>query len=115
MFFAKAAICTLYLRIFKIVQWMTWCAWGALVVLGCIFWAMVPIYAVFSFPYGDEEWNLNLALKTGRMDGLTIGVSAVNLASDLFLLVIPLPIIMKLNLSLQKRIGLAAVFMTGIM
>ncbi|OAL54551.1 hypothetical protein IQ07DRAFT_272536 [Pyrenochaeta sp. DS3sAY3a] len=114
MFFAKAAICTLYLRIFKTVQWMKWCAWGALVVLGCIFWAMVPIYAVYSFPYGDEEWNLNLALKTGRMDRLTIGICAVNVASDLFLLVIPLPIIIKLNLSFQKRIGLAAVFMTGI-
>lgn len=76
---------------------------------------MVPVYAVFSFPYGDESWDLNLAMKTGKVDRMAIATSTINVVSDVFLLIIPLPIIMKLNLNLRKRIGLAAVFMTGIM
>lgn len=114
MFFAKAAVCTLYLRIFNTVTWMRYAAWGAIVVLGITYGTMVPVYAVFSFPYGDEKWDLALTMKVGRVDRMAISTGTINVASDIFLLAIPVPIIMKLNLSLRKRIGLSAVFMTGI-
>ena len=41
-------------------------------------------------------------------------VSVINLLADLFLLIIPIPVIMGLNLSFRKRVGLSAVFLTGL-
>ncbi|KAF1846523.1 uncharacterized protein K460DRAFT_367281 [Cucurbitaria berberidis CBS 394.84] len=114
MFFAKAAICTLYLRIFNTMAWMRYTAWGTIVILACIYGSMVPVYLVYSIPYGNEKWDLTLAAKIGKADKMAIGIGAVNVAFDIFLLILPVPIIMKLNLSFRKRIGLSAVFMTGI-
>lgn len=114
MFFAKAAVCTLYLRIFKTVTWMRYSAWGAIIFLGCTYGSMVPVYAVYSLPYGNEKWDLTLAAKVGKADKMAITTGAINVATDIFMIVLPLPIIMKLNLSLRKRLGLAAVFLTGI-
>ncbi|KAJ4368376.1 hypothetical protein N0V83_006733 [Neocucurbitaria cava] len=114
MFFAKTAVCTLYLRIFNTVVWMRYTVIGAIVFFGCTYFSMVPVYIAFSFPYGDEQWDLPLAAKVGRADRMAIVTGVINVISDIFLLTIPLPIIMKLNLSLRKRLGLAAVFLTGI-
>src|SRR5687768_6561314 len=63
MFFSKVAVCTLYLRIFNTVHWMRWTCWIAIALFTCVYWSMVPVYAIYSFPYGDETWSLPLVAK----------------------------------------------------
>lgn len=114
MFFAKAAVCTLYMRIFEAIVWMRYTMWALLTFIFISYFSMVPIYAYFAFPWGHQKWDLALTDKTSRVDQLAVAAGALNVFSDLLLLTLPVPIIMKLNLSIQKRIGLAAVFLTGI-
>lgn len=40
---------------------------------------------------------------------------AVGLAADIFIFILPLPIIYQLNLSTRRKIGLATVFLTGVL
>ena len=113
--FAKAAIAALYLRVFGCIRWLRLSVWFAIGSLGCIFFAQTVAYAVVSFPYGNEKWELPLVLKLQKITNFAMFVSVANLAGDLFLLVVPLPPIMGLSLSLRKRIGLAAVFATAVL
>ena len=40
---------------------------------------------------------------------------AVGVAADIFILVLPLPIVYELNLEPQRKVGLAAVFLAGVL
>jgi hypothetical protein len=112
---AKVAILSLYLRLFGSVKWMRWCCWFGIIFSGLVYWPILPVYIVYQFPYGDEKWDTVLLSKNQHtfVPGLLVG--AFNVVSDLYLLLLPLPVIASLKLSLAKRISLGAVFMTGIM
>jgi hypothetical protein len=115
MFFAKAAVATLYMRIFDAIHWIRWTCWVLLVLMACAYGSTIPVYAIYSFPYGDEKWDLTLGAKATPTDKMGIATASFNVVSDLFLLIAPIPIILKLNLSFRKKFGLSAVFLTGIM
>lgn len=50
-----------------------------------------------------------------NVDNLALAASIVNLVSDIYLLALPLPLVLKLQLSNKKKTGLVAIFMTGIL
>lgn len=57
-------------------------------------------------------------LKTARCQKtLTIGViqSAVGIASDFYLLIIPIPAVYALQMPLRKKIGVIGIFMSGLL
>jgi hypothetical protein len=114
MFFAKAAVATLYLRIFDAIHWIRWSCWTLVALMACAYGSTIPVYAIYAFPHGDEQWDLSLGAKATATDKLGIATASFNVVTDLFLLVAPLPIILKLNLSLSKKLGLTTVFLTGI-
>jgi len=58
---------------------------------------------------------LAIALKGSKMQLPAIVSGTYGVVSDVFLLILPLPIIFGLNLSLRKKIGLYAVFLAGLM
>ena len=116
MFFAKAAVCLLYLRIFDMMVWIRYTTRVMLFVLFGAYFSMMPVYILYAFPYGsDEQWDYTLSAKMmNKLSVLAIFAGAFNVATDIILLSLPVPIVMKLSLSLEKRIGLAAVFLAGI-
>jgi hypothetical protein len=42
-------------------------------------------------------------------------LAAFNVLSDVYLVIIPIPVVMKLQLSTEKKIRVCAIFMTGIL
>lgn len=64
-------------------------------------------------PKVGHGWNLETVIKCehGDLTGLIRGIT--NLALDVFLLILPIPVIMPLQLSVKKKIGILAVFMVG--
>lgn len=50
-----------------------------------------------------------------RIQPLKIGTGVVNLVSDLYLILIPLPAVWSLQMPLQKKISVSAMFLTGLM
>jgi hypothetical protein len=114
MFCAKMAVFTLYMRLFGSVNWMRWCCWAGIVLSALVHGSTIPTCAVYTFPHGNEEWNVMLSMKGTKMGVQSIIAASYNVASDIYLLVLPKPIILSLHLSTKKRIGLLGVFMAGI-
>lgn len=64
-------------------------------------------------PKVGRPWDWTTAAKCSRcaIFGVVLGVA--NLALDIFLLILPMPIILSLQLSAKKKIGVLAIFMVG--
>jgi hypothetical protein len=90
------------------------CSWIGIFLSALFYGSTIPVFAVYSFPHGDEKWDLSLAEKGTKTNIHGIITAAYNVTSDLYLLALPLPIIWNMNMSLRKRVGLCKVFLTGI-
>ena len=112
---SKAAILALYLQLFGTKRWLRWTCYFALIIIFLFYWAKIPLAWVYCTPHNGATWDVQVLTNCSDIEimGPTQGV--VGVAADIFLLTVPLPIIYKLNLALRKRIGLAAVFLVGIL
>jgi hypothetical protein len=115
MWFAKTAILAVYLRLFSVITWMRWCCWVGIAILFCAYWSLVPVSAVYNFPHGGEHWDLAMSMDSipAQVPFLVMGV--VSVASDLYILILPLPVLLRLHVNWKKKIGLCLVFAAAIM
>ncbi|KAL8885001.1 MAG: hypothetical protein Q9215_007074 [Flavoplaca cf. flavocitrina] len=113
-YFTKAAILVLYLRIFSVKRVMRALIYVGLIVLFLVYATFIPLTVVFCTPRNGGAWDLVLLQKCQQTTGIAAVVQAVfGLLSDIYILVLPLPIIWNLNLKPKKKIGLAVVFMSA--
>lgn len=76
-----------------------------------LYFVNIPISAILSAPRVGDTWTS--VLYSGRpQKELIWGVvqSALSIALDLFIFILPIPVILKLHLSGKKRIQVVAVF-----
>ncbi|KAF2472582.1 uncharacterized protein BDR25DRAFT_15617 [Lindgomyces ingoldianus] len=110
------------LSAFGSVRWLKNCAYIGLITTGLFFMAYSIIVAVSCGPRPstDTESYLN-GFNRGQCSSAT-GVNAiasillgiVNLASDVYLLIIPLPSVISLNIPLKQKIGVFAIVCSGL-
>lgn len=65
-------------------------------------------------PYA-KNYDANLPGTCGNIRTFYIWLSALNLFSDLVILLLPLPFLYKLQMPLRKRLGLIGMFMVGVL
>ena len=96
---------------------MRWSCSVIIVFLALLYGGTGIAFIAVVFPRVGETWDSAVANKIFGGDFLLIGnlLGACNVVSDLCLLALPIPIILKMNLSRKKKVGLCAVFMTAIM
>ncbi|KAI0842312.1 hypothetical protein F5Y06DRAFT_257278 [Hypoxylon sp. FL0890] len=114
MWFAKTAILTMYLRLFSVVKWMRWCCYFGIGFLFCAYWSLVPVSVIYNFPHGDEHWDLAMELDSRPAQVPFVVIGLLSVISDLFILVLPFPILLKLQASWKRRLGLCLIFITAI-
>ncbi|KAI1113916.1 hypothetical protein F5Y14DRAFT_462048 [Nemania sp. NC0429] len=114
LWFAKTAILTLYLRLFSIVNWLRWCCYIGIVFLFATYWSLVPVSIVYNFPHGDEKWDVTTTAKSVHSQVAYLVAGAISVISDIYILILPFPILFKLQMSLRRKIGLGMVFSTAI-
>ncbi|RFU81869.1 hypothetical protein TARUN_332 [Trichoderma arundinaceum] len=115
-FFAKAAILLLYLQIFTSHRPMRIAVYVGIVFTGLTYWASVPLEIAFAAPHPGETWG-DLLLN-GRPEkliywGIVQGTLAVVI--DLYIFILPLPVLWRLHMSLKRRVALCAIFFTALM
>lgn len=113
-FFPKAAILFLYLQLFSAKRWIPYAVYFGLVFN---FFTYIPLFAsaiYYSTPRGGLTWG-ELALSTSPQRGLymTTVKAAMSVAMNLYILILPLPILSNLHLAISKRLQLIAVFATA--
>lgn len=115
LFFTKASLLILYLRLFS-VKPRTRCAlYCAIAFTFCLYWINVPIIAYYCTPRPQSFGVFTGQQKCG--DTIILGPiqGGVNVALDIFILATPIPVIAKLRISRRRKFGVLAVFMTGIL
>lgn len=87
-----------------------------LVFLTLLYWAGVPLESYFSAPHVGQSWDeLLINGSPARLNywGIVQGSGAVLV--DLYIFILPMPIVAKLHLSTKKRLQLICVFFTAFM
>jgi hypothetical protein len=109
----KFCLLTMYYRLFGHIQKVRWQIYGAAVCTLPLFFAII-IQPVLVAPVAGKPWGTpNPLVEKAVIPGLMVGVD--NLAVDLMIAYIPIPVISKLNLPQSKKNGIIILFATGLM
>ncbi|KAI1120566.1 hypothetical protein F5Y10DRAFT_258125 [Nemania abortiva] len=114
MWFAKTAILTLYLRLFSVVTWLRWCCYVGITFMFFAYWSLLPVSVVYNFPHGNEKWDFATTAKSAPSQVAYVTIGAVSVLSDIFILILPFPILFTLQASRKRKIGLSIVFLAAI-
>ncbi|ROT37822.1 hypothetical protein SODALDRAFT_324317 [Sodiomyces alkalinus F11] len=113
LFFSKVSILILYHRMFRPERWFRICLYITLAILFGAYWMTVPLCFYYCMPHNGEAWDLSILPKCSHLATPGLVQAGVNIAADIAIFVLPLPIVLKLQLPTSKKIGIAAIFATG--
>ena len=112
---SKAAILTLYIRLFGPKKWLRFGAYTVLVLTFLLYWVDIPVAAAIFIPGDNGSWDLAVLNRCKAIAILGPLNGATGIAADLAMLVLPLPVVIGLNMATGRKIGLAIAFLTGIL
>lgn len=115
LFCSKISLLLLLLQIFDIKGTTTKRAiWLGMFASFALYFPGFPIEIVFQSPSSGQGWDgLMLSGKPNRAIYWGLVQSCVGILLDLYIFVLPLPTILRLNMSLGKRIQVSLVFSTA--
>ena len=116
--FIKLSLFVLYLEIFGLLKWLRYSAYAGMVVTGIFYLVSLILFSVMCAPRdGQSQFSYLSALASPRCTqsrGLVLAQGVVNIVSDLYLIILPLPAIWSLQMPLKRKLGVAAMICTGI-
>lgn len=116
LFFSKASIFLLFHQIFDVTRSMRIAIRCGIIFTTFLYIIInIPLCAIFNAPHVGETWGS--VVTNGRSKKTVIWAvvqSVLAVGLDLFIFILPIPIIMKLHLSTEKRIRLLAVFTVAV-
>ena len=117
----KLSLFLLYLRVFHPYKWMVYCVWVG-IVLNIGFYTTYAIYVgVLCSPAPGKNWNDLLVAqfigenRCASTIQFALIQSGVSIASDFYLLLLPIPAVWQLGLQPRKFIGVVSIFATGLL
>ena len=118
---AKFSLLLLYLKIFHSIDNLRYCVYLSMSFLSLFYCGVFIAYAVVTIPRSGHGAVLveraplvniqHLSLNTA----LNIVQGVVGFASDFFIFCLPIPVVWKMQLPWSKKIGVLAIFMTGLL
>lgn len=115
MFFIKASMLLLYRRVFspdRRMKTLIYTGIGYLLVTNGV---STILFGALCAPRNGESYLIRYTSRqcVNNVNNLSIANGVCNLVADIYLLVLPLPVIWKLHLSSKKKYALIGLFMTG--
>ena len=112
--FAKLTFFLLYLQLFRPILWLRYSSYGGATFTVLFYTALIIFTLVLTSPAPGQSWQ-EASLRPGQQAVLrpTVGLACVGLALDIFILVLPIAGVSRLQLSRKRKIGVISVFMTG--
>ncbi|KAG6000315.1 hypothetical protein E4U21_005609 [Claviceps maximensis] len=111
----KIALLISYLRLLQGTDRKTYrmivCATIAMVLLAHVGCALSLIFACSPVEKSWKPWLTGTCLKPGPS---FTGYAVVTIISDIIVAVLPVPVLLKLNVRVEKKVGLIAIFMLGL-
>ncbi|ROW17427.1 hypothetical protein VPNG_00982 [Cytospora leucostoma] len=118
LFFPKCAIFMFYLQIFSVHRSMRISVWIGLVFCSIIYFLTIPLTALYDAPKPGQSWEelLVYLAETNSHSLIYWGIvqRACSAVLDLYICIIPLPVLLKLQMPPKKKLLLAALFATAL-
>ena len=113
---AKLTFFLLYIQLFRPMAWLRYTCYGGAAFTVSFYTALLIFTLVEVAPRPHESWQ-EAALRPGQQTVLkpTVGFACVGLVLDIFILILPIAGVQRLQLSRKRKIGVIAIFMTGFM
>ena len=112
-FFAKAAVLALYYRIFRPHHWMRYCVFAGLIFAFCLYWVTVPLFSYFCASH-NGFWDSSISSQCSRISIFGPIFGTADIALGIYIMLLPIPAVLQLQLSLKKKLGVIFIFMHGI-
>ena len=113
-FVSRLPVLMLYLRIFGSNKKFRYAVYFGILAVFAVYLAYVPLLAYFCTPAIGKPWSsLEVFSKCRRLEPFAIVSGSCNIFLDIYILLLPMPMIWRLQMPLQKKIGILAVFTTG--
>lgn len=115
LWFSKAPIIFLYLKLFNIHRWLRYISWVTLLV-SCLVYLVGLIYTLVYCPVDAGKATFpayQVCASANTLAGVFSGF--VSVVVDLIMFILPIPIILKLHLETSKKIGLGLTFFSAIL
>ena len=114
-FFTKLSLFLLYHRLFARHRWIKNLIYFGIAFSFAMYTASFSAFGYLCLPHRGEEWlEAALSPRCHRQHILIGDVRGpLNLASDLYLLILPLPAVWQLHLPRKKKSGICGIFLTG--
>lgn len=107
----KMSIVLLYQRLFRTPKFVA--ATRAVAAAVLAWWIVVVIVQIFSCNPIKGQWDLSTPSKCISAAHFYVGVAVLNILTDVVLLLMPLPMIWRLQMSQLQKVTLSITFMTG--
>ena len=113
---AKVALFLLYYRVFSLDYWTKMAIYIGIIVTFLFYVASTIANLILCIPRRNESWtSTQFAERCYRAEVMGDIQGVFGLVSDLYIFVLPLPVLCRLQMSSKKRTGISAVFLTGLM
>lgn len=105
----------LYYRLFRNKKFIRYAIIFGIAFSVIFYFGNMTVAGILCAPRVGHPWDWTIIVKCSRetVFGVVLGIG--NLALDVFLLILPMPVIFQLQLSTKKKIGILAVFMVGLL
>jgi hypothetical protein len=114
MWSAKVPILLLYIQIFGIKRWVRFASYTLIAATGIVFLIFSAITYARCDP-GDAPIDLTFigtCIKQATDSGLALRITSIT--TDVIIFLMPIPLILSLNLSTRRKIGVSLVFSSGL-
>ena len=113
-FLVKLALFLLFLHLFGRLRWLRYFVWFGIAITGCFYIPGIIVPFALCAPSKGRTWlEMSFTPKCRSLQDYGIAQGTMNLISDFYLLFIPIPAVLSLQLPMRKKIGVIAIFMTG--
>ncbi|CAG8949654.1 hypothetical protein HYFRA_00007888 [Hymenoscyphus fraxineus] len=111
--FAKISILLLYLRIFTVKKEIRYLIYGGIAWTIVTYGPFIVTINWYCAPHIGEDWGLKSLLRCSKFADWQIFATVMGVILDLFILILPMPLLRRLHLSRNKKVGLIFVFGTA--
>ncbi len=115
-FFAKASLFLLYLRLFHPNQSTKIMIYFGMIFTLVFYAATTATFGVLCIPRSGETWmESDFSSRCKKSIVMTYVQGIFNVVSDFYLLLLPIPVVWNLQMPLRKKIGVLTIFMAGLL
>ena len=114
-FFAKNAVLLLYLKVFSVDRSLRIAIYGAMIFTIPLYWTQPFLEAYYCTPRPGHGWDLSVGQTCSHTITWGVVQGCINVVLDIYILLLPVPAILSLQLSKKKKIGILTIFGTALL